>query len=152
MANTVLYALCIITIIIIGVLELIYFISKKLYFSNYLSKFNMIFTTTLIIDIGFRLINASRGDGVNSRDVDAKCKLQAFVLTLFDKFTIMLITSFSIILYYYKFSKKNDENDENDENNKNDEDDEDDEKKKKKKKSKKSNNSFLYFNWIKFDL
>ena len=103
MANSVLYVLCTITIIILGFFEICYIFNKKL--NNYLSWFNIIFMLNLIIDIIFRFIKASKGDGIGSDDIDAKCKLQAFVLTLFDKFTIMLITSFSIILYFYKFKK-----------------------------------------------
>ena len=89
-------------------LLVIYSASKRL--RDYLSLFNIVFTSTILLDILIRFINASRGDGINSRDINEEvktlCKIQAFALTLLDKLIITLITCFSIISYVVKFSKE----------------------------------------------
>jgi hypothetical protein len=80
---------------------------------SYYFLFNLIFTIVLLLDMIVRLVPVSRGDGINSRDVGKEvgffCRAQAFLLTLFDKYIIILIADYSIISFVDKDKDKDKE-------------------------------------------
>ena len=98
MADPVLIVVNILISIITIFLIIIYSANKK--FRSYPCYFNIIFTITITIDSIVRLIPGGRGTG---EDIDnektTSCKFQAFILTMFDKLMLTLMTSYSIIAY-----------------------------------------------------
>ena len=109
MANISLHITCIIILIIALPIIICYSADKKL--RSCLSFFNIIFTLTIILDNLIRFISESREEDDNDRkdlnpEVSGLCKIQAYFLTFFDKFTLTLMTTFSIILYQEKFKKE----------------------------------------------
>jgi hypothetical protein len=84
----------------------IYAIYKKNYSSFYFG-FNCWFTSIILIDNFLRCFRAARGDGIDSKDenkeVSSGCQAQAFLLTFFDKFTILFLVVFAIFSYEDKF-------------------------------------------------
>jgi len=103
MTNIFLYIICIIILIITIPFFLIYLANKK--YHNYLSRFNIIFTSIVFFNMLIRIIPLSRADGINSDDISGFCKVQAFLLSLFDKSIATFIVSFSIITYIDTFKK-----------------------------------------------
>jgi hypothetical protein len=85
----------------------IYAIYKKNYSSFYFG-FNCWFTSIILIDNFLRCFRAARGDGIDSKDenkeVSSGCQAQAFLLTFFDKFTILFLVVFAIFSYEDKFN------------------------------------------------
>ena len=69
MINTYLYVFCIILAIIIIVLLTIYSTNRKDH-SSYYYEFNCWFTSIMLIDNLIRCLPFTRGDGINSRDVN----------------------------------------------------------------------------------
>lgn len=100
--NIPLYVFCVIMLILIIFYLILYWSHHKNHSSNYFI-FNLVFTINLLLDMIVRLIPVSRGDGINSEQISFWCHTQAFLLTLFDKNTIILITDFSIISCVDKF-------------------------------------------------
>ena len=109
MINTYLYVFCIILEIITIALITIYSTNRKDH-SSYYYGFNCWFTSIMLIDNLIRCLPFARGDGINSRDVNEEvsffCHAQAFLLTLFDKFTILSVTVFAIFTYEDKFHEE----------------------------------------------
>ena len=106
MINTFLYVICILFDVIILILIAIYTINKKDH-SSYYFGFNCWFTSIMFIDNLLRCFPEARGDGINSRDVNEEvsfiCEAQAFLLTLFDKFTVLSLAVFAFFSYEDKF-------------------------------------------------
>ena len=90
-------------------LIIIYSVNKK--FRSYPFFFNIIITLSITLDNVIRLIPASKGDNIGSKDKSALCKIQAFTLTFFDKLMLTFMTVFSVIsylgLFKQDFYKKN---------------------------------------------
>jgi hypothetical protein len=109
MINTFLYVFCIVLGVILLFLILIYSANKKDH-SSYYYGFNCWFTSIMLIDNVLRCFPEARGDGINSKDVNEEvsfiCHAQAFLLTLFDKFTILSIAIFAIFSYEDKFHEE----------------------------------------------
>ena len=109
MINTFLYVFCIILEIITICLIVIYSTNLKDHSSFYYG-FNCWFTSIMLLDNLLRCLPFSRGDGINSRDVNEEvsflCHSQAFLLTLFDKLTILSVTVFAIFSYLEKFPEE----------------------------------------------
>lgn len=109
MINTLLYVFCIILEIITICLIVIYSTNLKDH-SSYYYGFNCWFTSIMLLDNLLRCLPFSRGDGINSRDVNEEvsflCHSQAFLLTLFDKLTILSVTVFAIFSYLEKFREE----------------------------------------------
>jgi hypothetical protein len=80
--------------------------NKKIY-SSYYFGFNCWFTSIILIDNFIRCFPAARGDDIDSKDENKKvssgCQAQAFLLTFFDKFTILFLVVFAIFSYEDKF-------------------------------------------------
>ena len=109
MINTLLYVFCIILEIITICLIVIYSTNLKDH-SSYYYGFNCWFTSIMLLDNLLRCLPFSRGDGINSRDVNEEvsflCHSQAFLLTLFDKLTILSVTVFAIFSYLEKIREE----------------------------------------------
>ena len=107
MINTFLYVFCIIFTVIIIYLICMYSNNKKIY-SSYYFGFNCWFTSIILIDNFIRCFRAARGDDIDSKDENKKvssgCQAQAFLLTFFDKFTILFLVVFAIFSYEDKFN------------------------------------------------
>lgn len=112
MANPVVYIICGAIILIAAALIVFYCADRK--FRDYSSKFNILFTLILAFDNFIRLIPGARDDNQDSKDMNQEegtfCKIQAFLLTVFDKLMFTLMTSFSFIsciVLSYKEEYKN---------------------------------------------
>ena len=99
MASVVVYIICGTIIFIAVALIALYCADTK--FKDYSSKFNILFTLILALDNVIRLIPGARDDHQDSKDMNQEeglfCKMQAFLLTFFDKLMFTLMTSYSCI-------------------------------------------------------
>jgi len=115
MTNIVLYITCIIILAIILVITIRLFLKycKNEEYHDYFFIFNICFTIILLFNMLTRSFPLSKADGKGSDEISGGCYVQAFLLSLFDKLIITLITSFSIISYIIKFKENIKDNQKN---------------------------------------
>ena len=113
MSHPVLIIISIIIALFAIFLLIIYLLNEK--FRSYPCYFNIIFTISITLDNLIRLIPEGIGEVNDEKSGDKSflCHIQAFSLTLFDKFMLTLMTSYSIIAYlgsnhlgFYKSNEK----------------------------------------------
>lgn len=92
MAEALTIVFCIVMLVITCALTVIYCTNPK--FKTISHQFNIIFTLNIVLDYSCRLFP------------NALCEIQAFLLTLFDKLMLTLMTSFSFIWCFIILNKE----------------------------------------------